>query len=49
MRESIFLECTQCGNRYYRTTKSGKALKKLELKKFCNKCSAHTPHKEKKK
>lgn len=49
MREWIFLECTKCGERFYRTTVNTKKEKKLELKKFCRSCRAHTPHKEKKK
>ncbi|MDQ7779007.1 MAG: 50S ribosomal protein L33 [Planctomycetota bacterium] len=49
MREPMFLECTKCGDRYYRTTKSAKKGAKLELKKFCSECRAHTVHKEKKK
>ncbi|MBI3273357.1 MAG: 50S ribosomal protein L33 [Planctomycetes bacterium] len=49
MREWLFLECTKCGARYYRTTKNNKAQAKIELAKFCSDCRAHTPHKEKKK
>lgn len=48
-REWIFLECSECGNRYYRTQKSPKKQAKLELKKFCPMCRRHTPHKERKK
>jgi large subunit ribosomal protein L33 len=48
-REPIFLECTECGTRYYRTTKDSKSQAKLELKKFCPKCRKRVPHKEKKK
>jgi large subunit ribosomal protein L33 len=49
MREWIFLECSECGNRYYRTSKDPKKQAKLELKKFCPVCRAHKVHKEKKK
>ncbi|MEK7865773.1 MAG: 50S ribosomal protein L33 [Planctomycetota bacterium] len=49
MREPLFMECTECGERYYRTTKNAKATVKIELKKFCSNCRKHTPHKEKKK
>ena len=49
VREAIFMECTACGTRYYRTTKDGKSQAKLELKKFCPKCRKRVPHKEKKK
>ncbi len=48
-REAIFLECTECGTRYYRTTKDSKSQAKLELKKFCPQCRKRVPHKEKKK
>ncbi|MBI2920893.1 MAG: 50S ribosomal protein L33 [Planctomycetes bacterium] len=51
-REWIFLECSECGTRYYRTTKSTSTMKqagKLELSKFCPKCRLHRPHKERKK
>jgi large subunit ribosomal protein L33 len=49
-REPIFLECTECQTRYYRTTKSTKnQAAKLELKKFCPQCRKRVPHKEKKK
>ncbi|WP_461248879.1 50S ribosomal protein L33 [Treponema sp. R6D11] len=41
------LECTECKNRNYRTTKN-KKLDRLEIKKFCDTCRAHTLHKESK-
>jgi len=50
-REWLFLECSECGERWYRTdknkTQGNKA--KLELSKFCRKCRKHTTHKERKK
>lgn len=49
VREWLFLECTECGTRYYRTNKSNKTQAKLELKKFCPRCKARKLHKEKKK
>ncbi|MCK5578165.1 MAG: 50S ribosomal protein L33, partial [Planctomycetes bacterium] len=45
----LFLECTKCKDRYYRVTKNTTKQGKLELKKFCRLCRAHTPHKERKK
>lgn len=48
-REWIFLECTKCGDRYYRTSKSNKKIGKLALKKFCRICKTHTKHRERKK
>ena len=34
MREWMFLECSECGNRNYRTQKDPKDTNKLELKKY---------------
>ncbi|MGD0845252.1 MAG: 50S ribosomal protein L33 [Geobacteraceae bacterium] len=49
MRDIITLSCTQCKQRNYTTTKNKKNTpQKLELKKFCRFCRAHTPHKESK-
>ncbi len=57
-REPVFLECTKCGTRYYRTTvntkaQPGKSTGKIGgdggLKKFCPECRQRVPHKEKKK
>jgi large subunit ribosomal protein L33 len=47
MREIITLECTQCKERNYSTTKNKKTVTgRLELKKFCNRCRKHQVHKE---
>ena len=47
MRDIITLECTKCKNRNYTTTKNKKnTTERLEFKKFCNHCRAHTTHKE---
>ncbi|MCL4555035.1 MAG: 50S ribosomal protein L33 [Actinobacteria bacterium] len=47
MREVITLACTECKRRNYATTKNKKADRtRLELKKYCRWCSAHTLHKE---
>ena len=54
-REYITLECSQCKNRNYRTSKqtkpkgAQKQVEKLALKKFCKVCRLHTAHKERKK
>ena len=49
-REAIYLECTVCGNRNYRSTnKGGAGAVKVALKKYCKFCRKHTDHKEKKK
>ncbi len=43
----IKLECTVCKSVNYRSTKNKKTLKdRLELKKHCDICGKHTPHKE---
>ena len=44
----VFLECTVCKHRNYTTHKRLKAAYKLEKKKYCNYCRAHTSHREKK-
>ena len=47
MREMITLQCTDCKNRNYATTKNKKKhSERLELRKFCNTCQKHTGHKE---
>jgi large subunit ribosomal protein L33 len=49
MRDIITLSCTQCKQRNYTTTKNKKNTpQKLEFKKYCRFCRAHTPHKESK-
>ncbi len=46
-RQIITLECTECKNRNYVTTKNiKKTTERLELKKFCHICRKHTLHKE---
>jgi len=47
MRTIIQLECQECRNRNYSTTKNKvKTPEKLQMKKFCPHCRKHTPHKE---
>jgi large subunit ribosomal protein L33 len=49
-REYVFLECTACGERPYRTQKRVKGQTyKVEVKKYCPRCRTHVLHKEKKK
>ena len=49
-REYIFMECDDCGQRNYRTSKRVKGgTPKLELKKYCRSERKHTIHKEKRK
>ena len=49
-RGYITLECGECSQRNYRTSKrlSG-GIPTLEVKKFCNTCRKHQLHKERKK
>jgi large subunit ribosomal protein L33 len=49
MREYVWLECSVCGSRNYRTNKETRGADRLELKKFCRKERKHTPHKESRK
>jgi len=45
-REHVWLECTECNHRNYRTNISvAEGVPKLELKKFCKKERKHTAHK----
>ncbi|MCZ6777863.1 MAG: 50S ribosomal protein L33 [Acidobacteriota bacterium] len=47
MREIVTLQCGQCKRRNYSTTKNRKrTTDKLQFKKFCRFCRAHTAHKE---
>ncbi len=47
MRDQITLECTECKERNYSTTKNKrKHPGRVEFKKFCPRCNCHTPHKE---
>jgi len=46
----IRLRCEKCKRRNYYTRKNKKSVeRKIELKKFCKWCKAHTVHKETKK
>lgn len=46
-RDIIQMQCTACKRKNYTTTKNKRtAGGKLEMKKFCRFCRAHTPHKE---
>jgi large subunit ribosomal protein L33 len=45
-RENVWLECTECKQRNYRTNVSvAEGAPKLELKKFCKQERKHTVHK----
>jgi large subunit ribosomal protein L33 len=47
MRDLITFLCSQCKRRNYVSTKNRKkTTEKLEFKKFCRWCRAHTLHKE---
>ena len=47
MREIITLQCGDCKNRNYTSTKNKKTKsERLELKKYCRHCRKHTAHKE---
>ena len=46
-REIVTLQCGDCKERNYSTTKNRKTTtERLEFKKFCRRCRKHTPHKE---
>ena len=42
----ISLACETCGSRNYSTERSRSNQERLELKKFCKHCNAHTKHLE---
>ncbi|MDI9476377.1 MAG: 50S ribosomal protein L33 [Natronincolaceae bacterium] len=47
MRVNIILACTECKQRNYSTTKNKKNNPdRMEIKKYCKFCKAHTVHKE---
>jgi large subunit ribosomal protein L33 len=47
VRVGITLACTECKQRNYTTTKDKKKqADKVELKKYCKFCNAHTLHRE---
>jgi large subunit ribosomal protein L33 len=47
MREIITLQCNDCKNRNYTTTKNRKKhTDRMETKKFCNTCRKQTDHRE---
>jgi large subunit ribosomal protein L33 len=47
MRDIVTLQCNECKNRNYSTTKNKKkTTARLELKKFCSTCRTHTVHRE---
>ncbi|MDQ0157016.1 50S ribosomal protein L33 [Robertmurraya andreesenii] len=45
MNKKVALACSVCGSRNYSTT-SKKESERLDLKKFCSTCNAHTIHRE---
>jgi large subunit ribosomal protein L33 len=49
MRDIVTLQCGDCKQRNYTTTRNKKAHPdKYELKKYCRFCGKHTVHKESK-
>ncbi len=47
MRVNIILACQECKQRNYNTSKNKKNNPdRLEIKKYCRFCKAHTSHKE---
>ena len=46
-RDNIILECTECKERNYTTTKNKKKQTgRIEFRKFCPRCRVHRVHKE---
>jgi large subunit ribosomal protein L33 len=47
MRDIITMQCTDCKERNYSTTKNKKkTTERLEMKKFCPRCRGHKVHRE---
>ncbi|MCA1321927.1 50S ribosomal protein L33 [Bacillus tianshenii] len=47
MQSKLVLACAQCGSRNYSTVKgNAQSGERLEIKKFCKVCNAHTVHRE---
>ncbi len=47
MRVQITLECTECKERNYSTTKNRRTHPdRAEFRKYCPRCNGHTTHKE---
>jgi large subunit ribosomal protein L33 len=47
MRDRITLECTECKERNYTSTKNKRLHpQRVEFKKYCPRCNAHRTHKE---
>lgn len=47
MRVQITLECTECKERNYSTTKNRRTHpERAQFKKYCPRCKSHTAHKE---
>ncbi|EGL84223.1 50S ribosomal protein L33 [Caldalkalibacillus thermarum TA2.A1] len=47
MRVTVTLACTQCQQRNYTTEKNKRTnTERIELKKYCKFCNAHTLHRE---
>lgn len=46
-RDIITLQCTECKERNYTTTKNKKTMTgRLEIKKYCPRCRSHALHRE---
>lgn len=46
MRKKVVLACSICKSRNYTTEKKKEETSRIEVKKFCKTCNAHTKHHE---
>ncbi|MBE6184298.1 50S ribosomal protein L33 [Bacillus ginsengihumi] len=46
MQKKVALACSQCGSRNYTTARNVTQSERIELKKFCKYCNAHTIHRD---
>lgn len=45
-KKKVILTCSVCLSRNYTTNKNSNNTSRIEIKKYCPRCNAHTLHKE---
>lgn len=45
-KKKVILTCSVCLSRNYTTSQNTNNAKRIELRKYCPKCNAHTLHKQ---
>ncbi len=49
MRLELTLQCDECKEQNYRTSRNRDGVEKINIKKYCSRCRTRTLHKEKRK